>query len=622
MKYKSRLSKVFLIGILFLLICIHIHSNPYFVPKPNHNDTSCRFINTAPANNTDYVWNFGDGTIMHDTLKISPVHKYASPGFYSVCIVVADSSEPVPVIDTTCQLIEILDVNRGCFADFSCIFINEYKIKLNDSSTGDYEQVLWEFGDGRYSTEKNSVVHTYDEPGYYDVKLSILDDDLNIQSRADKSIIVAEDDIIVDAYFTDSLNSFDKNTIFFTNLSSQSKEYLWDLDDGTITTEENPVHYYQTPGIYNVKLTVYDTVTGKMDNYKKQVYVNLMQLEIKSDFECYPDIENKRVYFHDFSTGDQIEHYLWDFGDGETSTDQNPVHQYAENGIYDVCLSTWNYDTALYNTFCREVKLIDSTGNFADFNCYPDSSGIAKFNNISRGDSLLYFWDFGDSTFSSETNPVHTYIDTGIYVVHLTATYEDISFHQFKIVNFQSRKKSLIGGIGLIVGDDILKSFNTKIKPKGLISGDISKFFWKYNNSVFNTISLSPLALDIDQPDNQICLELFNNTLETQCIICRSIYFENPGYNRKYSDENHKISIFPNPANDYINIEYMLEDNENAYIDIIELTGRILKRISVDYNQAGKNIIKVNCNDLGDGMYYIRLVTGKSSEVLKISVLN
>ena len=621
MKCKHCLNKLLLIGIFIFFKYVIASGSSLFIPQPNHADTSCLFINTAPANITDYVWNFGDGEIIHDTSKISHTHKYASPGQYSVCLIIADSSEVTPTIDTTCQLIEILDVNSECFADFSFKFINDYKIKFTDNSTGDYKKVLWYFGDGEYSTIKNSITYTYKEPGYYDVKLAILDDSSKFQSQTTKCVVVAEEDIIIDAYFTDSINSFDKNTIYFINHSPKSNKYLWELDDGTITDEENPVHYYQTPGIYNVNLTVYDTITGKMDTYDKSVKVNISAFEIKSNFEYFPDIGNKKVYFLDKSIGDQIENYLWDYGDGNTSAIQSPVHQYAQKGIYDVCLSTWGNDESYYNTHCKKVDLIDSIDNFTDFYFYADSVGKVNFKNVSRGDNLIYSWDFGDSTFSDETNPVHTYRDTGIYVIHLIADDGYDKLHQFKILNFRSEKKSLISGIGLIEEDLLLKSAGTKkIRPKGLISGDISKFAWKFNNTIFNNTSLSPLALDISDPYNEICLELYNYWKDLHCKICKEIQL-NLLNSTSYKNENRILNIFPNPANDYISVEYLLEDFENAYFEIIELSGRKVKNIPIRYGNVGRNILKISFNNLKSGNYYLRFITENKVEIINVSVI-
>ncbi len=619
-------SKSFIIRALYTVViilsnCIIIHGNPYFIPEPDHADTSCHFVNTAPANITDYVWNFGDGMIIHDTLGISPDHKYGSPGLYSVCLIVADSSEPIPFVDTTCQLVEIFDVNKDCYADFSYTLINDYKIRLTDNSTGDYKKVLWEFGDGKYSNIKNNVIHTYEAPGYYDVELAILDDDLNIQCHKTKSILIAPEDIIVDAYFTDSLNSFDKNRIYFINLSPHSMMYVWDFGDGAVSVKENPVHYYQTPGIYDVSLTVYDSISGNMDNYIKQTEVNISQLETKSNFNCYSDIENTTVYFQDLSLGNNIENHFWDFGDGDTAVEQNPVHQYAENGIYDVCLSTWGEDESDFNTFCRQVYLIDSTDTYADFYFYSDSSGNIIFKNVSRGDDLEYTWDFGDSTYLDEINPVHSYEDTGIYVIHLTAAGEYKNFHKFRILNFNSEQKSLIGGIGLIEEDEELKTAGAKkLKPKGIISGDVSKFAWKLNNTLINNTSLSPVTLNINQYYSVLCLELFN-PYNTSCTICTDIFSGISGDSDAPFDKNNIFRIFPNPANDYISIEYWLENDEKADIKIVELTGRTIKHIPLNSNHYGRNIIKVSCDDLADGFYFIRLTTGSRSEVLKISVL-
>jgi hypothetical protein len=441
------------------------------------------------------------------------------------------------------------------------------------------------------------------------------------QCQTTKCVLIAEEDIVVDAYFTDSLDSIDKHTVYFVNKSSKSNKYLWNLDDGTITNEENPVHYYSTPGIYNVNLTVYDTITGDIDSYYKPVEVNISGLDIKSDYEYFTDIEYQKVYFLDKSSGDQIENYLWDFGDGNTSTDQNPVYEFTENGIYEVCLSTWGTDESNYNTFCKKVNLTDSSGNFIDFYYYLDSEGKVTFKNVSRGENLVYSWDFGDSTFSAEANPVHAYVDTGIYVIHLIADDGYERLHKFKLLDYQSERKLLIGGIGLIDEDVTLKSAgNKKIRPKGLISGDISKFAWKLNYSLFNNTSLSPLTLDLNETDNEICLELFNTWEDLHCLTCKNIRL-NPINSISYKSENKLIKIFPNPANDYISIEYWIKDSEDAYFEIVELAGRKVKNIPLHSNHAGKTILRVNCDDLKSGIYYLRFITENKLEVIKVSVM-
>ncbi len=116
--------------------------------------------------------------------------------------------------------------------------------------------------------------------------------------------------------------------------------------------------------------------------------------------------------------------YLWDFGDKETSTEQNPVHIYASAGTYKVKLTvkdkigrlvvdkTLNVDS----TNCESVVV---TPNFS---FVQDSSikGLVKFTNQSTGNVKALLWDFGDGTSSKEFNPTHTYSQSGTYDVILT----------------------------------------------------------------------------------------------------------------------------------------------------------------------------------------------------------
>jgi PKD repeat protein len=130
------------------------------------------------------------------------------------------------------------------------------------------------------------------------------------------------------------------------------------------------------------------------------------------------------VAFTDQSSGNPTS-WRWDFGDGATSTTQNPTHTYAAPGTYTVSLTATN--VAGSNTATR-TDLVTATpppAPTADLSASPTSGGApldVAFSDRSSGDPTGWSWDFGDGTTSTAQNPLHTYSSPGSYTVSLTVT--------------------------------------------------------------------------------------------------------------------------------------------------------------------------------------------------------
>src|SRR5262249_32944503 len=112
----------------------------------------------------------------------------------------------------------------------------------------------------------------------------------------------------------------------------------------------------------------------------------------------------------------------WDFGDGVTSTSQNPGHTYANNGIYDVCLVVTDV-CGQADTICHTVTVCEPLD--VDFSYSVDNITVT-FTDLSNS-AIQWFWDFGDGGLSANQNPTHTYPSFGTYEVCLIAFNQCIS---------------------------------------------------------------------------------------------------------------------------------------------------------------------------------------------------
>ncbi len=129
-----------------------------------------------------------------------------------------------------------------------------------------------------------------------------------------------------------------------------------------------------------------------------------------------------RISFFDRSDGTLPLRYLWNFGDGTTSVEQNPTHTYAANGRYTVTLT-------VINSFGEDTRnlpdfIVVGDPPIPDFSVSPRQGSIpltVTFIDSTKGKPGMWNWDFGDGSSASVQNPVHSYTKAGIYSVTLSA---------------------------------------------------------------------------------------------------------------------------------------------------------------------------------------------------------
>lgn len=134
--------------------------------------------------------------------------------------------------------------------------------------------------------------------------------------------------------------------VSFTADSENATSWEWDFGDGSTSSSENPTHAYEEEGSYTVSLTVSNDA-GAEDTETKEDYITVdpEPTPPEADFEADQTTAEvaDTVQFTDNSTNDPTS-WEWDFGDGETSEEQNPILVYEEPGNYDVSLTATNDD--------------------------------------------------------------------------------------------------------------------------------------------------------------------------------------------------------------------------------------------------------------------------------------
>ena len=214
-------------------------------------------------------------------------------------------------------------------------------------------------------------------------------------------------------------------TVQFTDLSTNNPYvWVWNYGDGSTsvgTGQQNPVHTYNAPGIYNVTLLVQNS--GGEDQVTKTGYINVVTTPIAS-FTADPTEGTAPllVQFTDTSDG-KPNKWIWQFGDGSYSFDQNPYHLYRNAGIYTVKLTVTN--SAGVDTVTMTDLITVKSLPVADFkaNVTSGSSPLSvKFTDTTTGAPTSWLWTFGDGGSSAVQNPVYVYTVPGTFSVQLVAS--------------------------------------------------------------------------------------------------------------------------------------------------------------------------------------------------------
>jgi len=220
------------------------------------------------------------------------------------------------------------------------------------------------------------------------------------------------------------------HTVFFTDQSIIPDIWLWNFGDGSTSTAKNPIHTYTNFGAFTVRLTIQDTITGVSDFEDKVAYIKISAPVANIGgpalgyFGCAPVTPT----FVDASVanGAPIVSWLWNFGDGTTSFDQNPTHIYQNSGNYSVSLTvTDSFGNSDSDVFTNMVQVIGPTPNFETNQTLILPNTSVSFTNLTTSGAPIigWIWDFGDGSPTSTTqNPSHIYTTSGNYTVSLTVS--------------------------------------------------------------------------------------------------------------------------------------------------------------------------------------------------------
>ena len=339
----------------------------------------------------------------------------------------------------------------------------------------------------------------------------------------------------------------DNCTVSYTDKSSVAAggtitNWFWSFGDGTSDTTKNPVHVYKKSGHYEVCLTV----VGTNASGKKCKDISCSKVEVKNcgsnndstkcrlKAEFKSKVDSCTVTFADASKGDNgtiITGWNWSFGDGTTSTTQNPSHVYAHNGHYNVCLTVVGKNAA--GIECKDIQchsvIVKGCGNVIDslscklaaiFKSKTDSCTVA-FTDASvagLGTTITkWYWSFGDGSVDSvQKNPIHTYAYDGHYSVCLTIVGKNaLSGKECK------DKECHFVDIKGCAKDTTICKLNAKFDAKtdsctvvftnsstAAAGNTITKWYWSFGDGTIDSVQKNPTHVYAHDGQYNVCLTI------------------------------------------------------------------------------------------------------------------
>ena len=400
---KFAFSLILLFSIQLKAIGINNVCNANFSHYSIANPDSVHFYPTG-SGATSYYWSFGDGT--HSTQQ-NPWHYYSQSGNYYACLAIVDSA------GATCNWCDSIHIAPPppCHADFSHYSIaNPDSIHFYPTGSG-AASYYWSFGDGTHSTQQNPW-HYYFQSGNYYACLAIVDSSGATCNWCD-SIHIAPPPPCHADFSHYSISNPD--SVHFYPTGSGATSYYWSFGDGTFSSQHYPWHHYSQSGNFYACLSIVDSA-GATCNWCDTIHI-APPPGCHANFYHYSLANPDSVHF--YPTGSGATSYYWNFGDGTTSTQQNPWHHYLQPGNYYACLAIVDSSGATCN-WCDSIHIAlppPCHTNFSHYSLanpdsvhfYPTGTGAASYN-----------WNFGDGTNSTQQYPWHFYSQPGNYYVCLS----------------------------------------------------------------------------------------------------------------------------------------------------------------------------------------------------------
>ncbi|MFZ4796627.1 MAG: SdrD B-like domain-containing protein [Bacteroidia bacterium] len=534
-------------------------------PAPNftYDTLSCsraiRFTNTS-IGGASASWDFGDGSPLNT--NFDPTHIYATAGNYTVTLTLSNGpfcSATFSMLVHAPQGYNVATPKAGFTLSISpCTnTINGADTSLNSNNSKWYlDGVLYSI----YSTI------TVPNPSIGGHELMLVTSNGICYDTLKKFVLIQAAPISV---VTHQISSCSR-TVVFSSQATSGNTYNWNFNDAgsSQNTSEGSLvsHTFSANGTYYVSLTstnLSGCSTSTIDTVVVNAGNNPLNAAFKFNSNTCNCVCNNKIQFTNLSSGNGNT-YLWNFGDGTSTTQANPNKGFANAGVYNVSLTAIS-PTGCISVSSMQVSILPSAkGPSASFNTDNQvqclSGNNFSFYNTSKhmgsGWNMKYYWNFGDGTTDTMNTFVYNkhYNAVGIYTVSLVALGSDNCFDTM--------------------------TMTVQVKNTNCL-------FYSNNVQLFT-------------PNNGSILAASGNT--------------NTGVTEKIIESN-SWNLYPNPNTGTFNVACK-KLSSNVEIEVIDILGRkVNANITKNY---GENKVEISCTNITTGYYFVIINNEKEGKITRL----
>ena len=365
-----------------------------------------QFNSTSSANTSQWSWVFQGGSPSSSNVE-NPLITYNTTGFFDVSLVAASPGGNDQEFKS--NFIHVLQSPTPDFTFTTTGTTVNFTNTTNPLSGNTY---AWDFGDGNTST-MTSPTHTFSTGGSFDVTLDVISSNCGTFSVTKTINLMAAP---VSSFTANTTTGCNPQDIIFTSTATGADSWSWSFPGGTpaTSTSESVTVSYPNAGIYDVTLVV--TNASGSHSHTEPNFITIT--ETPTPNFTY-SASNLTVDFTNTSSPLSGNTYAWDFGDGNTSTDVNPIHTYTSANNYSVTLMVTNSCGTFSTTQTFDLAIMPISNFTATHNgCVVD---MVSFFDISQNNPTSWNWSFpgGNPSTSTLQNPLVEYNTAGSYSVTL-----------------------------------------------------------------------------------------------------------------------------------------------------------------------------------------------------------
>lgn len=564
-------------------------------------------LSTVQSGNMEFNWDFGTGNPDDLTQAPEPVFQFPGSGTYKVIMTAKTLPYGFPSVDsatiTVSPIPSVKFTKLNACEGLDLVFTNQ--------TTPANSTYLWDFGDGKTSV-LTSPTHKYATTGQYTVTL-----------KANLNGCIAE--LSQRAYQFDKpkasfkivSGSCDNDEFLFDNTSTIKSGLFgnnWDFNDGNVSTEEDPSHMFANSGVKDVKLLT----TSEFGCTDEKIVQVIVKESPKTDFTHDPACSLTPTDFTNTTpvVSGTTANFVWDFGDGGMSTAESPSHSWSALGPKTVMLKV-TLDNGCAQMVSKDLFVgVQPAANFDASNVCAGEPVVFENNTTWAQGDISYDWNFGDNTTSTNSDPQKSYNVTATTTYNVTL------------------KASIAGGCS----DEITKQVTVNEGPQtcnfvanpdysfgfyGMSlepvdgSGNIGaqtgvQYTWVFQGG---GTQQGPTTQYNFQEDGSYNVTMRAKVLSTGCVCTSN---KTVVMNRTAVDAlvMSGISVFPNPNSGQFHIALQENFGDKLTIEVMTTTGQIVK--SIETTNSG--LVTVETGDVADGMYLVRVRSGKRVSTSRVNI--